>query len=68
MDQKSILVNFINNPSASSLSDLADDLEGWTPATKLQKIASRALFLEDERLQGLLKEAVKEAKELLKNI
>jgi len=55
----------LQDPHAASLSDLAGELEDWPATAKLQKLAARALYLEDERLQRLLDEAVQEAQRLL---
>ena len=60
-----LLEEFLQDPNAASLSDLADELEDWSAAAKLQKLAARALYLEDERLQSLLEEAIREARRLL---
>jgi len=65
VDPQALLEEFLEDPNAASLSDLADGLEDWPAAAKLQKLAARALYLEDERLQSLLEEAVREARRLL---
>ncbi len=65
MDRTSLIRNFLEDPTTIALAELAEELEDWPPAAKLQKLAARALFLEDERLQRLLNEAVAEAWRLL---
>ncbi len=62
---KAKLLQFIEDPSADGLMELVDELEDRPQAAKLQKLAARAVYLEDERLENLLREAVAEAGRLL---
>ncbi|GEM88798.1 hypothetical protein [Oceanithermus desulfurans] len=65
MDAKEALIAFLDDPEALALSELAEALEAWPPAAALQKLAARAVFLEDERLDRLLEQACAEARHLL---
>ncbi|WP_457637154.1 hypothetical protein [Oceanithermus sp.] len=65
MSAKAKLLQFIEDPSADGLMELVDELEDRPQAAKLQKLAARAVYLEDERLENLLREAVAEAGRLL---
>ncbi len=56
---------FLREPNAQSLSELAEVLENEVAASRLLKLAGRAVYLEDERLGALLQEAVAEARRLL---
>jgi len=60
-----LLLEFLQEPSVASLDDLVQELEGWSGAAGLHKLATRAVFVEDDRLQSLLDEAVREAQRLL---
>jgi len=60
-----LLRGFLDDPSAPALSDLADELADWPPAASLLRMAARSVYLEDERLEELMNEAVQEARRLL---
>ncbi|WP_456446614.1 hypothetical protein ACMC9I_08540 [Deinococcota bacterium DY0809b] len=68
MDAKEALLAFLDDPDALTLSELAETLEAWPPAAALQKLAARAVFLEDERLDRLLEQARVEARRLLEGL
>ncbi len=65
MKPDELLRDFLADPSAPALSDLADELADWPPAASLLRMAARSVYLEDERLEELLGEAVREARRLL---
>jgi hypothetical protein len=65
MEARAALEAFLENPDAPGLAELAEALEEWPAAGTLVKLAARAVFLEDERLEQLLDEAVREARRLL---
>jgi len=65
MDEKTALVAFLNHPDPETLAELAETLEEQPGAEALVKFAARSVYLEDERLERLLEEAVREARHLL---
>jgi len=65
MNEKEAIAAFLNDPDAPSLAGLAEALEERPEAGTLVKLAARAVFLEDDRLERLLEEAVREAQRLL---
>ena len=65
MDRQTLLLEFLQKPNAASLNDVVEELEDWPEAARLQKLAARAVFVEDDRLQSILDEAVREARRLL---
>jgi len=68
VDRLESLRKFLEDPDAASLAVLAEELEDWPAAAGLQRLAARALYLEDERLAALLKEAAREARRLLEEL
>jgi len=65
VDRQTLLLEFLQKPNAASLNDAVEELEDWPEAARLQKLAARAVFVEDDRLQSILDEAVREARRLL---
>ena len=65
MNAKEALLAFLADPDPLALAELAEVVEAHPRAAALQKLAARAVFLEDERLEQLLQEAVREARYLL---
>jgi len=65
MEEKTELAAFLEDPDATALAQLAEALEEWPEANRIVKLAARAIYLEDERLERLLQEAVSEAERLL---
>ncbi len=65
MEVEAALTAFLEDPGISALAELGDALADWPPAAAMVKMAARAVYLEDERLEQLLESAVREARHLL---